>query len=71
MDWNSTLDRLRADEGNWGAVAGATGLSRMQVSRIARGVTPNPRIDTADKIIAYYQRREDESNGAPEQGAAA
>jgi len=54
MDWISTLARLRADEGGWGAVARATGLSRMQVSRIASGETPNPRIDTAQKIADYY-----------------
>lgn len=57
MDWNKTVAQLRADEGGWADVARATGLSRMQVSRIASGVTPNPRIDTAQKIAAYYARR--------------
>ena len=54
MDWNSALERLKADKGNWATVAKATGLTRMQVSRIASGETPNPRIDTAQKISAYY-----------------
>lgn len=54
MDWQKTHARLRKDEENWTAIARATGLSRMQVSRIASGVTPNPRIDTAQKIVAYY-----------------
>ena len=54
MDWSATLDRLKADRGNWAKVAAATGLTRMQVSRIASGETPNPRIDTAQKIAAYY-----------------
>ena len=61
MNWNPTLAQLRADEGGWGAVARATGLSRMQVSRIASGETPNPRIDTAQKIANYYAMRSPET----------
>jgi len=58
MDWKRTLARLRADSGNFPAVAEATGLTRMQVSRIASGETKAPRIDTAQKIADYYDRRE-------------
>lgn len=61
MDWTDTLSKLKADEGNWAAVAAATGLSRMQISRIAQGVTPNPRIDTAQKLATYYAGGEDAS----------
>lgn len=57
MDWPTTLKQLKADRGNWAAVAKVTGLTRMQVSRIAAGVTPNPRIDTAQKIATYYESR--------------
>ncbi len=57
MDWTATLKLLRADRGRWAAVAAATGLTRMQVSRIASGETKNPRIDTAQKIADYYKVR--------------
>lgn len=57
MDWPATLNLLRADRGNWVAVAKATGLTRMQVSRIATGETLNPRIDTATKISDYYKHK--------------
>jgi len=64
MNWNATLERLKNDKGNWAAVAVATGLSRMQVSRIASGETPNPKIDTAQKITDYY-----DANPAPTEPA--
>lgn len=57
MDWNATLRQLKGDKGNWAAVALSTGLSRMQISRIASGETPNPKIDTAQKITSYYAGR--------------
>jgi transcriptional regulator with XRE-family HTH domain len=57
MDWTATLKLLRADRGNWVAVAEATGVTRMQVSRIASGETKHPRIDTAQKIADYYKPR--------------
>jgi transcriptional regulator with XRE-family HTH domain len=63
MDWTTTLERLKADRGNWANVAAVTGLTRMQVSRIASGETQHPRIDTAQKIADYYdaQPREPEA----------
>ena len=54
MDWNKALERLRADRGNWSRVARATGLHENGIRRIASGDTPWPRIDTTQKIIAYY-----------------
>ena len=68
MDWNVTLERLKADRGNWSAVAEATGLTRMQITRIASGETMNPRIDTAQKIADYYAGRQ--LPGAGEKAAA-
>lgn len=58
MDWQSTLTKLRADQKNWRAVATTIGLSTMQLRRIAKGQTTRPRIDTAQKIAAYYDARE-------------
>lgn len=51
------MKRLKADRGNWAAIAEVTGLSRMQISRLASGETQNPRIDTAQKIADYYKGR--------------
>ena len=56
MDWNTTLARLRADQENWPRVAAETGLSLWHVRRLASGATLHPRIDTAAKIVAYYER---------------
>lgn len=58
MDWSTTLAKLKADEANWASVARSIGISAMQVRRIARGETTRPRIDTAQKIADYYERRE-------------
>jgi transcriptional regulator with XRE-family HTH domain len=58
MDWNTTLEKLRAEPDKWAAIAKATGLPRMTVARIGNGQTPSPRVDTAQKIAAYYQARD-------------
>ncbi len=57
MNWNLTLERLRADKPNWAATAKQIGTSRMQLKRIAEGTT-RPRIDTAQKIAAHYDAQE-------------
>ena len=54
MNWPATLKRLRADRANWTAVANATGITRVQIARIASLETKAPRIDTAQKIANYY-----------------
>ncbi len=56
MDWTQTLARLKADRGNWRAVANATGINPVQVRRIANGETTRPRIDTVQKLVNYYER---------------
>ena len=56
MDWTTTLLHLRADRKNWARVATATGLSQWHIRRLAAGATPHPRVDTAAKIAAYYER---------------
>ena len=58
MDWTAIKVRLVADKGNWDAVARATGLSGNQIRRIVHGETQSPRIDTAQKIAAYYDGRD-------------
>jgi DNA-binding phage protein len=59
MDWPQALDRLRDDRGNWERIARETGLAGNHVRRLAQGNTTRPRIDTVDKIIAYYQRQQE------------
>lgn len=61
MDWESTLRRLKDDRGNWASVAKATGLTAIQVRRIASGETTRPRIDTAQKIADYYTSRQQQA----------
>ncbi len=58
MDWTQTLTRLKADRGNWRAVAQTTDINAVQVRRIANGETTRPRIDTVQKLVAYYATRE-------------
>lgn len=66
MDWNSTLNRLRADKGAWEAIARHTGLSGNQIRRIVHGDTTRPGIDTVEKIIGYYEAQDN----APQQASA-
>lgn len=58
MDWTSTLTRLRENPADWPTIARETGLSGMQIKRIAKGETTRPRIDTAQKIASYYDERD-------------
>lgn len=58
MDWINTYQRLAADKGSWSAIAKATGISGNQVRRIAHAHTKNPRLDTMQKVIAYYAERD-------------
>lgn len=58
MDWINTQRRLAEDRGHWKQIAKATGLSGNHVLRIAHGETKNPRLDTMQKIIAYYSERD-------------
>lgn len=67
MNWTETLSRLTADKGQWSHIARATGLHINAVRKIALGETPSPRIDTVEKIVAYY----DAQDSAPAQDAAA
>lgn len=55
MNWDQTLELLKADRGNWGNLARTIGITPTQVRRIASGETTRPRIDTAQKIAAYYE----------------
>lgn len=51
----STLDtlkvRLAAKKGRWPDVARLSGVPISTVRKIAQGHTPNPRIDTVDRLI--------------------
>lgn len=67
MNWSETLNRLTADKGQWSQIARATGLHINAVRKIALGETPSPRIDTVEKIVAYYEA----IDRAPRQDAAA
>ena len=54
MDWITALARLKADKGNWSAIARATQIHPNGIRNIAVGKTPHPRTDTAQKIADYY-----------------
>jgi hypothetical protein len=55
-NWNTVRERLASEPSRWASIARATGLPRMTIARIGSGETPSPRIDTVEKIIAYYDR---------------
>jgi hypothetical protein len=56
ITWHTARERLAADPKRWAEIARATGLPRMTVARIGSGKTPSPRIDTVEKITAFYER---------------
>jgi hypothetical protein len=55
-NWNRVRERLASEPDRWAKIARATGLPRMTIARIGSGETPSPRIDTVEKIIAFYDR---------------
>lgn len=61
MDWKSTVEKLKADKGHWSEIARETGVHVNGVRNIALGLTPSPRMITAQKLMDYYARRD----GAP------
>jgi hypothetical protein len=56
MTWAEIRERLLADKGNWSQVARETGLHINGIRKLAIGETTRPRIDTVEKIAAYYGR---------------
>lgn len=46
-------DGLRRAKGHWPRIASDTGIDYFTIARIARGETPNPRIDTVEKIHGW------------------
>ena len=56
MTWTEIRERLLADKGNWSQVARETGLHINGIRKLAIGETTRPRIDTVEKIAAYYGR---------------
>lgn len=68
MNWTATQERLAADKGQWSRIARATGLHINAVRKIALGETPSPRIDTVQKIVAYY---DEQDRSTPAENAAA
>lgn len=42
--------RLAAHKGRWPQIADASGVPISTVRKIAQGVTPNPRVDTVDRL---------------------
>ena len=57
MNWAEIHAKLKADKGQWSHIARETGLHVNAIRNIAVGDTPSPRIDTVEKIIAYYRRQ--------------
>lgn len=57
MDTINTMDTLRNNldraRGQWKRVAEETGVNYFTIARIARGNTPNPQIDTVEKLLAW------------------
>lgn len=65
MNWHEARTKLAADKGQWSHISRETGLHINAVRNIALGLTPNPRIDTVELIVAYYDR------ASPTRGAQA
>ncbi len=58
-----SMQQLRADlgraRGHWPRIADDTGVNYFTIARIARGVTPNPQIDTFGKIRDWIDAHPD------------
>lgn len=49
-------ERLRSGDQTLYAIARGSGVPFSTVQRIASGQTPSPRVDTVEKLAAYFRR---------------
>ena len=54
------VKRLLNTKGQWTEVQRATGVSKRTFEKIAHGVTTNPKIETVEKLTAYFRERDAE-----------
>ena len=56
-EYEALLERLRADPTPVSRIASEAGISRGTLQMILSGGTPNPRIDTYKKLVAWADSR--------------
>ncbi len=47
--------RLAETRGQWADVSRDSGVPYHTLTKIAQGVSPNPRIDTVQRLVDYYK----------------
>lgn len=56
--------KLEESRGDWVEIARVSGVPYHTLTKVAQGSTPNPRIDTVQRLVDYF-------NGVQGEGAAA
>jgi len=53
----SVIDKLQARKGKWGNLAREIGMSYITLRKVATRESPNPTINTLEKIAAHFRKK--------------